>query len=336
MYFNLSSNTPHLQNGITPPWSKLREFELRFINSNASIEKYKYKTDEAKEIIEEANVEFFEKKLPRLNSTIHKKQRELDDILKEGDQLIRDANASLEKLDNTKERILEIMDILNNFGNSHETTKNALAKGRKLLKEIKGIRSKFKTEYDYRKIISHCDRVSKTAENISNLLVSPDDLKENLRDFNTRLADLKEISLKTDVVNAKVEELNSRNRERINNLSKIIESLDLYGFVDGVNNDIKEIKEMHNKINDLLNKTQRNYDLLNANEDYKKLIEFLEEKEKMLREQNPVVEEYLEKVKEHVRHLQQNVTEYEKYAIFYLFKYCKFVITVLLQNFKFY
>lgn len=315
MYYNLSSNTPHLQNGVTPPWSKLHEFELRFINANASVEKYKYKTDKAKEIIEEAKVEFFEKKLPRLNSTVHQKQRELDDILKEGDQLLRDSNASLEKLDNTKERILEIMDILNNFGNSHETTKNALAKGRKLLKEIKGIRSKFKTEYDYRKIISHCDRVSKTADNISNLLVSPDDLKEKLRDFNTRLADLKEISLKTDVVNAKVEELNSRNRERINNLSRIIESLDLYGFVDGVNNDIKEIKEMHNKINDLLNKTQHNYDLLSANEDYKKLIEFLEEKEKMLREQNPVVEEYLEKVKEHVRNLQQNVTEYEKYAL---------------------
>lgn len=312
MYFNLSSNTPHLQNGVTPPWSKLREFERKFVSLNASVENYKYKKDKAKEIIEEAKVEFFEKKLPKLNATIHQKQRELDDVIKEGNQLLRDSNASLEKLDNTKERILEIINILNNFGNSHETTKNALAKGRKLLKEIKGIRSKFKTEYDYRKIINHCERVSKTADNISKLLVSPDDLKEKLRDFNTRLADLKEISLKTDVVNTKVEALNSKNRERINNLSRIIESLDLYGFVDGVNNDIKEIKEMNNKIKVLLNKTQHNYDLLSANKEYKKLVEFLEEKEKMLREQNPIVEEYLEKVKEHVRNLQQNVTEYEK------------------------
>lgn len=312
MYFSLTTNTPHLQNGITPPWSKLREFEHKFQKLNTTVENYKYKTDKAKDIIEEAKVEIFEKKLPRLNYTMYQKQRELDDILKEGDELLKDSNTSLEKLDNTKERILEIINILNNFGNSHETTKNALAKGRKLLKEIKGIRSKFKTEYDYRKIINDCKRISTIADNVSKLLISPNDLKERLRDFNTRLTDLKEISLKTDVINAKVEALNNKNKERINNLSRIIESLDLYGFVDSVNNDVKEINEINNKIKVLLSKTQHNYDLLNSNEEYKTLIEFLEEKEKLLREQNPIVEEYLEKVKEHVRNLEQNVTEYQK------------------------
>lgn len=312
MFFNLASNTPHLQNGVTPPWSKLGEFERKYARLNGSLDNYNYKTSKAKEIIEEAKVEFFEKKLPKLNHALHQQHSDLDDVIKDGNELLQESNASLDKLDKIKERILEITDILNTFGNSHETTKNALAKGRKLLKEIKAIRNKFKTEYDYRKIINDCERVSVTADNISKLLVYPDDLKERLRDFNVRLADLKEISLKTDLVNTKVEALNAKNKERIDNLSRIIESLDLYGFVDGVNNDINEVKTINNKIKELLSKTQHNYDLLASNQEYKKLIEFLEEKEKLLREQNPEVEKYLENVKEHVSNLQRNVSEYQK------------------------
>lgn len=312
MYLNLTGNTLHLQGGVTPPWSKLDDYEQRYARLNDNLQNYRSKTDEAKEIIDRARLEFFEKKLPKLNNTIHQQQRELDDLLKAGDRLSQDTCASSKQLGKIKARILEIIDNLNSFGSSHETTKNALAKARKLLKEIKGIRNKFKTEYDYRKIINGCERISESAANVSALLIYPDDLKEKLQDFHMRLTDLKEIALKTDLINAKVEVLNVKNKERIDNLTRVLTSLDLYGVVDGFNSDISQVKEINEKIKDLLNKTQHNYDLLRADEEYKKLLEFLEEKEKMLREQNPQVQEYLEKVEEHVRNLERNVTEYQK------------------------
>lgn len=315
MYFTLTNTTSHLQTGVTPPWSKLDDYEHRYARSNDNLQNHKSKSEQARKIIEEARMEFFEKKLPKLDNTIHQRQRELDDLLKDGDQLLKDTDASSQKLDKIKERILEIINNLNSFGSSHETTKNALAKARKLLKEIKGVRNKFKAEYDYKKVVNDCERVNEYAANVSSMLVYPDVLKEKLSDFTVRLADLKEIALKTDLVNAKVEALNLRNRERINNLTGLLESFDLYGVVDSVSNDINEVKEISEKIKNLLNKTRHNYDTLRANKQYIQLLEFLEEKEKTLREQNPQIQEYLEKVEGHVRNLEKNVTEYQKYAL---------------------
>lgn len=301
-----------MQNGVTPPWSKLDDFERRYARLNDNLQNSQSKREKAKEIIKQAQMEFTEKKLPKLNNTVHQRQRELDDLLKEGDELLKDSHTSLGTLDKIKERILEIIDNLNSFGSSHETTKNALTKARKLLKEIKGIRNKFKSEYDYRKIMEDCEKVSESATNVSNMLIYPDDLKESLHDFNMRLGDLKEISLKTDLVNAKVEMLNMKNKERIDNLTKVLGTLDLYGVVDGVNGDIVAIKEISEKIKDLLNQTKRNYDVLRADGKYKNSLTFLEEKEKTLREQNPQIQEYLDKVQDHVKNLEKNVSEYQK------------------------
>lgn len=312
MYYNLKTFTSHLPVGVTPPWSRLDAYERRYARLNDELESYNAKRDEAKEIIAAANVDLLEKKLPKLNATLEKQRREFDDLIKEGEQLLRDTDASSEKLEKIRERLLENIHNLDRFGSSHETTKNALAKARKLLKEMKGIRNKFKTEYEYKKITDDCDRVSENAANVSKMLVYPDDVKGKLRDFDGRISDLKEIALQADVANGKIEQLNMRNRARINNLTRMLESLDPYGTVDDINSGIKEVNEFREKIKDLLNKTEQNYNKLRSDAKYKELLQFLEEKERLLKEQNPQVQEYLRKVQEHVKNLEQNVTEYQK------------------------
>lgn len=312
LLYNLRSNSSHIQGGVTPPWSKLDGFEKRYVRLHDDLQSYQAERNKANSIIDKANSVLYESKLPRINGTVQQLKTELDYLLKDGSELVKNAAASSEKLDRVKNKLLDIIQTLNKFGSSHETTKNALAKARKLMKEIKAVRNKFKTEYNYSKIIMDCERVSENAANISRMLFYPDDLGGKLEDFNRRLTDLKEISLKTDVLNGRVEALNTKNKQGIKNLTRVLESLDLYGTIDGINNDIAEVGDIKGKIIELLRKTEKNYDLLRNDKEYKQLLVFLEDKEKQLREQNPQVQEYLRQVEEHVKNLQMNVTEYQK------------------------
>lgn len=97
--------------------------------------------------------------------------------------------------------------------------------------------------------------------------------------MNRRLADLEQIIIQIDMVNSRAEELNAENKRRINNLTAILEAVDADNKVGGIQSDIKDVETLKKQINDLINKTRNNYDMLDNNGEYTRLMNELEKRE---------------------------------------------------------
>lgn len=312
MIHDLNINTIHLEDGIKPPWEALERHERKYAQLNNKFRTHKSNKHKARELLETVNMDFYNNKLPLLQGIVKAKINTVDSLVTDGRDLEHKSDELIKKVDDIQAQLDEIIATLNKFGTSHESTKSALKKARAWLKEMHSLTSKFRDKAEYKTILNDCNGIMQYAANLSKTLESPDGAQNQLNDLNRRLADLEDIIIQVDIVNSKAEELNTENKKRIDNLTAILEAIDLDGKIGGIHGDIDSIEALKKKIIDLLDKTKSNYDMLENNGEYVYLMKELENRERHLRQSYPEMVKYLERVDKHVKALERNVTEYRK------------------------
>lgn len=312
LILDLDANTIHLQDGIKPPWETLDKHKHKYSLLNNKFQKHRLNKQKARELLETTNMDYYNNKLPVLQGIVRSKINTVDALVNDGRNLEKKSEELIKKLDYIKSQLDEIIGTLNKFGTSHESTKSALKKARSWLKEMRGLAARFHDASEYKTILNNCNSILQYARNMSDQLEYPHNPKNQLNDLNRRLTDLEENIMDIDMVNSKAEELNAENKRRIDNLTAILETIDVDNKIGGIQSDINNVETLKKQINDLINKTKNNYDMLNNNGEYIRLMQELEKREKHLRESYPELVKYLERVDKHVKELEKNITEYRK------------------------
>lgn len=312
LFYDLDKNTLHLQGGIKPPWSKLDEYQNQYSKLNNKYHLYETNKTKAGHLLKEADK--LNKKLPELKSIAATKQREIGDAYEEAEDLAEQSSKARDKIETLKKPLQDILDSLNKLGVSHESTKSAIKNAKALLKELHKIESKFKSGRQYEDILNSCNGIITRAEKLNDLLsnTNVDNVNNSLLILQNRLRDLETIITATDMDMSKAEELNAENKARISNLTNILDKIQLQEKIDNITLDLEKVQMWKKEISDILNKTANNYETLENSDEYKKLIEQLQNRENQLKGNISIIMEYLNRVNMHVSELNKNVTEYKQ------------------------
>lgn len=301
-----------MQGGIKPPWSKLDEYQNQYTDLNHKYNLYETNKTKAGHLLQEGNK--LKQRLPKLKSTVMAKQREISDIYEKAEDLAEQSNKARDKIETLKKSLQDMLDSLNKLGVSHESTKSAIKRAKATLKELHQIQSKFKSRREYEDILNNCNGTITRAQDLNQMLsnTNVDNVNNRLLELQQRLTDLEKIITATDMDMSKAEELNAENKARISNLTNILDKIKLQEKIDNITLDVEEVEKFKKQILDVLNKTAKNYEILENSDEYKKLMKQLQDRENQLRGNISRIMEYLNRVNLHVNELNRNVTEYKK------------------------
>lgn len=307
--YDLNNSTLHLQGGIKPPWEKLAGYQRRYENLKNRFGNYEDKKDEAYDLIQSGNLNLLSDRVQSLKERLNGKENEVNEVANRADNLSGSSANLLGEINGIKTKLNNINTMLSKFGTTHETTKSALRKGRNWLKEIKEIQSQFKSKDEYDAILGSCDKILTQVTYLNESVTKPDGIKHRLDDLKNRIDDLGTLLAQIEKLQNTVNQTNSENERRILNLT---EQLAPYQDIGTITSGLEGAETMKKQIQQLIDSTQRNYDALRNNNTIKMLLEELGKRESNLKEKNPLLEDYLLKVKQHVRQLEENASKYNR------------------------
>lgn len=316
LYFN----TNFLQNGtIEPPWSTLRNLENRYQYLNDKLALYLEDKLLAEELITNASLNELENRLYRMQDRLKKREPQL--TLKKSKDLLENSKQIADDIRKSKHDLQKLIDTLQNFGKSHVSTKEAVKQAKEIVRQINSI-SKAMKGYHHQEVLQKCAKVKQLIEKmVSQPMIDPKDLKDQLSKLNRRVKDLESVLTETEMTNNEVDLKNRNNEIHIARLSEKIENIKRIN--KNKNEELIDINKTIKKTYKVLNDTEGIYDLLLFDTEFKDLLRKLKDRDNELSFIDP--EKYLDPVLKHVRQLEKNATEYAKYVYIRFLRHFKII-----------
>ncbi|VEN49015.1 unnamed protein product [Callosobruchus maculatus] len=291
------------KDGLAPPWKVL---ETHIGKHDELAEKMEKLRSDAQRIIDDAKMDELEGTVRSFEGRLNEAKRLADSNIDKTGAVIYKAKEVKGAAEVLKDRLLEVIEALNEFGENDVDVNDALNKALKMRDQIQNIASKFNSTRD-EEVYQYCSavsgRVASTFKVIQDVTL-PNDL---LKSTNKKLNDLINI---TAFIDARVKETEEKNLENDIRLGKVREKIEkLKSKNADLDSSLKDILEKENATNGTIEQLKVVCDDLRA---FKEIPEMKELDEKVKRQkelQNDIEELHLQAL-DHVEELEQKIDKY--------------------------
>ncbi|KAF5307738.1 hypothetical protein FQR65_LT06609 [Abscondita terminalis] len=301
---DLHRNTDFLLNGtIEPPWSTLRNIEKRYVYLNDKLLSQVHQKELAEKLLENSTLNDLESRLNTLGEKLKEGQIDEDAI----QNMQKQAQGVGKEITDSKNKLDDLIEMLQNFGKSHVNTPDAIKEAEKLLKEIEEIEKNM--NFPYKEVLDRCKEIKDAIQELMDQpSTDPEKLKEDLKALNDRLNDMEKIVTETKITKNEADLKNTANEIKLDELQKMVD--DINEKTAKSKEEITDARATMEKTFETLDNVREIYNELENDDSFKDLIKQLEARDA---DYNQIDAEQLRKVvSKHVEDLQKNATEYAK------------------------